>query len=110
MENETIERINAMRASKPIENPCPRMQELGYKYFYRKGLVDETPHYTRFEEDVIVYMGEKYNIQFNLASRGVVLSMNEDNAECYGGRPTAFLSKEVLNCIQDITETLKWRD
>ena len=92
-----------------IENPCPKMNELGYTYNYVKGLVDETSYYKRVEEDRIVYTGERYNIQFNLASREMVLVMHNDNADCYGNKPTFFISGELMECIDEIAEKLGWK-
>lgn len=110
MDEEVKGRLHDMIDAKPIENPCPRMYELGYNYNYHKGLVDETPHYTRVEEDSIIYTGKTYNIQFNLASRGMVLVMHDDNADYYGNKPTFFISKDLMECIDEITEKLGWRD
>lgn len=95
---------------KELENPCPRMAELGYNYSYIKGLVDETPYYKRVCEDRILYTGEKYNIQFNLYSKGIVLIMHDDNADFYGNKPTFFVTKELLECIDEITRKLGWTD
>lgn len=106
--DEEIKRINEGINSEPIENPCPAMDGLGYTYNYHKGLVDKTPYYTRVEEDSIIYTGERYNIMFNLASRGVVLIQKEDNADCYGGKPTLFLDNRLLKCINEIRTKLGW--
>jgi len=110
MNNETRERLEKMLDAKPIENPCPEMADLGYNYQYIKGLVDATPHYTRVEEDFIRYIGDKYIIQFNLASRGMVLIMKENNAEYYSNRPTFFITGELTACINKITHELGWDD
>lgn len=93
-----------------IENPCPRMWELGYSYNYHKGFVDETPYYKRVEEDYILYTGERYNIHFNLASKGMVLVMHEDNADYYGNKPTFFIDENLGECIDEIVRKLGWRD
>ena len=110
MNEETKTRLKEMVDANPIPNPCPEMEQLGYMYEYRKGLVDKTPYYTRVEEDVIIYESEKYVIQFNLASRDMVLIMKEDNAEYYGDRPTFFITKELNDCINVITHALGWDD
>lgn len=99
-----------MQDATPIENPCPRMYELGYNYMYHKGLVDKTSYYTRVEEDSIIYTGERYNIMFNLASRGMVLTMHDDNADCYGNKPTFFISKDLIECIDEIVTKLEWKE
>lgn len=108
MNEETIDRINKMKDNPPIENPCLYMESLGYRYEYRKGLIDKTPYYTRVEEDSIVYIGKKYIIKFNLASESVVISMIENNAEYYGGHPTMFLDNVTLECINIIRKKLGW--
>lgn len=105
---EVQDRIYESVNGKPIPNPVPYMEQLGYKYDYRKGMVDKTPHYTRVEEDSIIYTGEKYIIMFNLSSRCVVLSQIEDNANFYGGKPTMFLDNDLLRCINEIREKLGW--
>ena len=110
IKDETIKRIREMENTPPIENPCPKMSELGYSYNYRKGLVDATPHYTRVEEDAIIYTGKRYNIQFNLAGREIVLVMHEDNADYYGNKPTFFVSGDLMECIDEITEKLGWKE
>ena len=104
----TQQNIRSMMDAKPIPNPCPEMETIGYKYEYCKGLVDETPYYTRVEEDSIVYTSDKYIIQFNLASKSVVLSMNNNNGAFYGNKPTAFLNNDLLKCIEDIRHKLGW--
>lgn len=93
-----------------IKNPCPRMTALGYNYEYVKGLVDKTPYYERVEEDRILYVGKLYTLQFNLSSKAMVLVMHEDNAEYYGNRPTFFITKELMDCIDEITKNLGWND
>ena len=99
-----------METLEPIGNPCPRMEELGYIYNYRKGFVDETSYYTRVEEDAIIYTSKKYTVQFNLASKGMVLVMHDDNADCYGNKPTFFVNNDLLECIEEIVRKLGWRE
>jgi hypothetical protein len=94
--------IGEMVTWKPIPNPCPKMEELGYSYEYRKGLVDETAHYTRVEEDSIIYTGKDYILRFNLVSNCLVISQVNDNSDYYGGKPTLFLTQELLECIEKI--------
>ena len=93
-----------------IKNPCPRMTALGYNYEYVKGLVDKTPFYTRVEEDRIIYTGKMYTVQFNLDSKGMVLIMHDDNADVYGNKPTFFVTKDLMECIDEITRNLGWTD
>ena len=94
----------------PMENPCDEFEEIGFKYEYIKGMVDETPHYTRYEEDRIVYTSEdgSIKIQFNLAAHGVVLQKKDSNGEYYGGYETVFLSSEVCLCISKVIRKLGW--
>ncbi len=69
-----------------------------------------TPYYTRVEEDTIIYTGKRYNIKFNLASREMVLVMHDDNADYYGNKPTLFIDEDLIECIDEITRKLGWRD
>ena len=101
-------RIGDMEYTKPIGNPCPDMEKLGYEYEYCKGLVDKTPHYTRVEEDSIVYHNPRRSIRFNLASRKIVIQELEDNAEYYGGKPTLFFDPKLIRCINEIIDRLGW--
>lgn len=102
--------IYDMIGEKPMENPCYEFEEIGFKYEYIKGMVDETPHYTRYEEDRIVYTSEdgSIKIQFNLAAHGVVLQKKNGNCEFYGGYETFFLSGEVCACISKVIRKLGW--
>lgn len=93
-----------------MENPCPKMEELGYIYNYNEGLVDETPYYKKASEDTILYTGHDYNIQFNLESKTMVMVMHNDNADCYGDKPTFFLSKDLLSCVEEIVQKLGWKE
>ena len=86
------------------------MEELGYEYRFIMGDVDKTPYYERVSEDRIIYDGERYSLQFNLWSKAMVLVMHEDNAEYYGNRPTFFITKELMDCIDEITKNLGWND
>lgn len=86
------------------------MTALGYNYEYIQGLVDKTPYYERVEEDRILYTGKDYNIQFNLSSKGMVVAMHNDNADYYGNKPTFFITKELGECIDEITRALGWTD
>lgn len=94
----------------PMENPCPEFEEIGFTYKYIKGMVDKTPHYTRVEEDRIVYASDdgRIKIQFNLGNRGVVLQRKDSNGEYYGGYEVFFLNMDVILCIKKVMETLKW--
>lgn len=102
--------IYNMVDAKPIENPCEEFEEIGFKYEYIKGIVDKTPHYTRVEEDKIVYTSEngRIKIQFNLGAHGLVISKQGSNGEYYGGHETIFLSSEVCLCIRKVIRKLGW--
>ena len=87
------------------------MEELGYKYTYLGGRYDsDNPLCVTISEERIIYEGEKYSLQFNLWSKAMVLVMHEDNAEYYGNRPTFFITKELMECIDEITKNLGWTD
>ena len=109
MTDDTQELIEKMQNEKPIENPCPRMKDLGYDYKYVKGLVDKTDYYTRVEEDKITYQNGKYKIAFNLASKGMVVTDLSGSFKHYG-KPTIFLNKNVIECIHEIYDKLGWND
>lgn len=93
-----------------VENPCPEFEKLGYTYKYIKGMVDKTPHYTRVEEDRIVYTSDDgiMKIQFNLGNHGIVLQRKGSNAEYYGGYEVFFLNIDVINCMKKVMKALKW--
>ena len=110
MNDDSYYRNKVLNSGRYIPDPCERMKKLGYTYTFRRGLVDETPYYTRVEEDTIIYTGDNYSIQFNLGSRGIVLVMNHDNAEYYGDKPTFFVSQELIECIDEIMRKLGWRE
>ena len=94
----------------PMENPCPEFEKLGYTYKYIKGMVDKTPHYTRYEEDRIVYTSEggTIKIQFNLGAHGLILLKKGSNGEYYGGYEVFFLNIEIMKCINKVTTALGW--
>ena len=93
-----------------MENPCPKMEELGYNYNYNKGFVDETPHYTRVEEDRIIYTGHDCNIHFNLGSKTMVIIMHNDNADYYGNKPTFFLNKDLYRVLKRLFKSWDGRN
>lgn len=107
---ETQKRLSEMKNNKPIPNPCPEMENIGYEYVYHKGMVDKTAHYTRIEEDSILYMHPKRIIRFNLASRQIVIQEMEDNANFYGGKPTLFIHPNLIRLINEVIEKLGWND
>ena len=77
------------------------MDTLGYHLDYISGGTDN--------EDVIVYTGDKYKIQFNLFSKKVVITLLEDNSKYYDN-PTIFLDNVTLECIDIVRERLGWRE
>ena len=108
MNEDVKHRLEKMKDCEPIPNPYPEMEQLGYKYVYQKGLIDKTPFYTRLAEDTIVYVHPKRRIQFNLASRSIVISETEDNAQYYGGRPTLFFHPNLIKAMNEIMDRLGW--
>ena len=110
MSEDVKQRLEEMKDCEPIPNPCPMMESFGYTYKYRKGLVDVTPYYTRLEEDVIIYENQRYIVQFNLASRSVVMVMKENNGEFYGGKPTMFFDESFFKCIDTVRKNLGWNE
>lgn len=82
------------------------MMSKGWSYYYDKGLVDKTPHYTRYEEDKIRFMNDKYIIQINLSSGGVVLQDIHNSQSCYT-YPTIFLGLAEFYAIRLIQEDLE---
>ena len=107
---ETKTRLKEMVDANPIPNPCPEMEQLGYEYKYQKGLIDKTQFYTRLTEDTIVYVHPQRRIQFNLASRTIVISETEDNAQYYGGRPTLFFHPNLIKAMNEIMDRLGWNE
>ena len=79
-------------------NPCLFMATLGYHFEFIRGTDSE---------DLIVYTGDKYKIQFNLFSENVVITLLKNNSEYYGN-PTVFLDNVTLECISIIREKLGW--
>lgn len=82
------------------------MQAKGWKYSYQKGLVDKTPHYTRYEEDSIHFKNDKYSIQINMSSGSVVLQ-DIHNSQEYYTYPTIFLGLVEFYAIRLIQEDLE---
>ena len=81
------------------------MITFGWGYIYRNGLVDETPHYTRYEEDSIRFRKGDYSVQINMTSGTVVIQ--DLNSEYNYGPPTVFLRKEELFAICGVVENVK---
>ena len=106
--SETKNRIQELVDVKPIPNPCPEFEEIGYKYIYQKGMIDKTKFYTRVEEDSMLYVNPRRIIRFNLASRQIVIQETEDNANFYGGKPTLFIHPNLIHCINKVMEVLEW--
>lgn len=82
------------------------MQAKGWEYSYQKGLIDKTPHYTRYEEDSIHFKNDKYRIQINMTSGSVVLQDIHNSESCYT-YPTIFLGLVEFYAIRLIQEDLE---
>ena len=86
------------------------MMNLGWSYYYDTGIVDRTPYYTRREEDRIRFTNNKYIIQINLSSGGVVFQDIHNSVQFYSN-PTLFISIEEIRAIslilQDISVLIK---
>ena len=76
----------------------------GWEYEYNEGLVDETPHYTRYEEDVIRFKKGDDVIQINL-STGTVVIQDLSDTFCYGA-PTIFILPKEMMAIAKILSTI----
>ena len=77
----------------------------GWSYYYDTGYVDKTPHYTRYEEDRIRFTNDKYIIQINLSSGGVVLQ-DKSHSEQYYMYPTLFIGLAEIRAIALIQEDI----
>ena len=81
------------------------MMSNGWSYYYDDGIVDKTPHYTRYEEDRIRFTNDKYIIQINLSSGGVVLQ-DKSHSEEYYMYPTLFIGLTEIKAISLIQEDI----
>lgn len=72
-----------------------------WEYEYHTGLVDKTEHYTRIEEDTIIFKNYRYIIQVNTCSLCVVLMYNKDYDSAYGV-PTVFLPIDELKMLNNL--------
>ena len=81
------------------------MVSKGWSYYYDDGIVDKTPHYTRYEEDRIRFTNDKYIIQINLSSGGVVLQ-DKSHSEEYYMYPTLFVGLAEIKAISLIQEDI----
>ena len=81
------------------------MITFGWEYVYHNGLVDKTPHYTRYEEDAIRFKKGDYSVQINTTTGTVVIQ--DLHSEYNYGPPTVFLTKEELSAIYGIVDNIK---
>ena len=81
------------------------MVSKGWSYYYDDGIVDKTPHYTRYEEDRIRFTNDKYIIQINLSSGGVVLQ-DKSHSDQYYMYPTLFIGLDEIRAISLIQEDI----
>ena len=77
----------------------------GWSYYYDDGLVDKTPYYTRYEEDRIRFTNDKYIIQINLSSGGVVLQ-DKSHSDQYYMYPTLFIGLAEISAISLIQQDI----
>lgn len=80
--------------------------ENNWEYEYKSGLVDKTEHYTRVEEDTIVFKNDRYIIQINTCSLCVVLMYRKDYDGCYDV-PTIFLPIKELKMLNNLLLVLQ---
>ena len=107
IEPSTNKLIDKMQNKEPLENPCPTMIDLGYKYRYVKGAVDTANDLVRVEEDRLVYTNKRHRITFNLVSKGIVVT-DLSNSRKFYKLQTIFLNKKVMKCLYEIYEKLGW--
>ena len=81
------------------------MVSKGWSYYYDDGVVDKTPYYTRYEEDRLKFTNDKYIIQINLSSGGVVLQ-DKSHSEQYYMYPTLFIGLAEIRAISLIQEDI----
>ena len=83
------------------------MINLGWEYQYYNGMVDKTPHYTRYEEDTIRFKKNNASVQINMTTGTVVIQDLHSCEEHYYGHPTVFLTKEELFAIYGVVDNIK---
>lgn len=81
------------------------MKTFGWEYIYKKGLVDKTEHYTRYEEDAICFKKGDYLVQINM-SNGTVVVRDIHTSYDYG-QPTVFLTSGEINAICHIVNVIE---
>lgn len=82
------------------------MKAMGWEFYFHKGEIDETPHYIRREEDVLMFKNEKYQININTSSAGLVIMDIHNSQNCYT-HPTIFLSIEEISALYAIQKLLE---
>lgn len=82
------------------------MKAMGWEFHFHKGEVDKTPHYIRREEDVLMFKNEKYQININTSSAGLVIMDIHNSLNCYI-HPTIFLSIEEISALYSIQKLLE---
>lgn len=82
------------------------MKAMSWEFYFHKGEIDETPHYIRREEDVLMFKNEKYQININTSSAGLVIMDIHNSRNCYT-HPTIFLSIEEISALYGIQKLLE---
>lgn len=106
-----VERFNKMseECSKIVWNGVAgveAMKAMGWEFYFHKGEIDKTPHYIRREEDVLMFKNEKYQININTSSAGLVIMDIHNSQNCYI-HPTIFLSIEEISALYSIQKFLE---
>lgn len=82
------------------------MKAMGWEFYFHKGEVDETPYYTRVEEDVLMFKNNRYQININTSNAGLVIMDKHYNENVYSD-PTIFLSIEEISALFSIQKLLE---
>ena len=82
------------------------MKAMGWEFYFHKGEIDKTPHYTRREEDVLMFKNNRYQVNINTSSAGLVITDLSDSGKCYA-HPTIFLSIEEISALYSIQKLLE---
>lgn len=82
------------------------MKAMGWEFYFHKGEIDETPYYTRVEEDVLMFKNDRYQININTSSAGLVIMDKHYNENVYSD-PTIFLSIEEISALFSIQKLLE---
>lgn len=105
--NEFVKQIEqARQVDWEMSSQWQWFRDNGWDISYKQGLVDKTPHYTRYEEDCILIKNDRYIMQINIPSCCLVLQLIHDNEDYYGGKPTMFLDYNTMLHLTELTTYL----